>query len=288
MRKTGLLPLFLIAPLFMANSPAPWREPDLYEDFTASNLVTISHDTETGRRVYSVSITNNGDGYISYSHASIRGKGDTYIKTLTSYQEDLVIAPNKTADIKFAIGYEVTLNDIYPVMYGYLSTFEVKGAAAFSEVSAITKGEEDINSGEDMPSKYFTYSFTCKYKNNTNEFGRYYAPIFHFSDGDNDYYFHQDLLSDEYKIMTTLDLDENKLELVDYTFIQGYDYYRQRGVTTVAVSTFMWVMLALFVFSVPVVLVIGGLVILIIFIVKRKKNRGESQQTAGNNEENNS
>ena len=285
MKKMRLLPLFLIAPLFMANAPAPARGTDLYEDFTLSNLVSVSHDTETNRRVYSVSVTNNGDGYISLADSEIRPKKNSSGNSITLRQEELVIAPHRTYDISFYAFEEVTLESVSPVIRGYSSDFEVKEAATFSEISSIAK-EEKASTGD--IDKYYTYSFTCKYKNNTNEFGRYYAPIFHFTDGDNDYYFHQDTLAESYRINSALDLDETKLQLLDYTFIQGYDYYRERGVTQVAVSTFMWVMLAVFVFSVPVVLVIGGLVILIIFIVKRKKNRGESQQTSGDNEENNS
>ena len=289
MKKMRLLPLFLIAPLFMANAPAPARGPDLYEDFAISNLTSISHDTETNRRVYSVSVTNTGDGYISVADSEIRPKKNSSGNSITFRTDELVIAPHQTYDISFFTFEEVTLESVFPAIRGYSSDFEVKEAATFSNFSAITEEENETGyNGELLPSKYYTYSFSCKYKKNTDEFGIHYAPIFHFSDGDNDYYFHEDILANDYRISTALDLDVSKLQLIDYTFIEGYEYYRIRGINEVAVSTFMWVMLAVFVFSVPVVVVVGGLVVLIIFIVKRKKNRGESQEPASDNIEDNS
>lgn len=288
MKKVGLLSLILITPLFMANSPMPYRGPEEYQDYELNNLVIESMEPHSTTRLCSIDITNTGTGYIDLSEARFNTGSSGFENDVRYSQEDLLIGPNQTINVKFTAYFDVTSENIRASLYGYSTEFEVKNAATFSNISALTKEVESNELWDGIPYNHYSYHFSCTYEKNTKEFGIHYAPILHYSDGEHDYYFHKEQLSTSYTIRTVLDLDETKLQLVDYTFIEGYEYYRIRGVNEVDVSIFMWVLLALFVFSVPVVIMIGGLVVLIIFIRKRKKNRGESQEPTSDNKENNS
>lgn len=288
MKKRNLLPLLLITPIFLANAPMPYRGPEIYASYEIENLSCAPDAGVSGQYIYSFNLKNTGDGYIDLSHLQVFTPDGYYntgggIRNIAKY-DDLVIAPSCSFNIEFVSILDLSIDDIQCDVYGYLKENIVETAATYSNISTFSKVKvTDRNEKES-----YEYSFTCSYTKNTNEFGNHYSPIFQISDGENDYYFHGDLLQDSYKFNTLQDLDETKLTIKSYTFIEGYEYYRIRGINEVAVSAFMWVMLALFVFSVPVVIVIGGLVVLIIFIVKRKKNRGESQETTGNNEKDNS
>ena len=267
MRKVRLLPLILLTPIFLANSPAPYRGPSEYKDFNVANFSSAVYDAEKGINKYEFDLNNDGDGYIDLYYLEVT---NSYIRPFDS-PESAVVAPNKSTKITFYSTETITEENLVSRCLGYLSEELQEDVASFSQPTEFTKTVlVNSSSGE----SYYRYYLECDYEQHIDELGNHYSPIICFNDGTNDYYFHFSYLFKEAEFYTHFDMDVENITIKSYTFVKGYDYYRNNGGGNVSIvmSTFMWVLLSVFVFSVPVCLLIGGIVVLIVFLNKRKKN----------------
>lgn len=199
-------PLLMLAPLLMANMPAPFAATDTYGD------VSISNVSQTGKTIY-FDLTNNGDKYIceGSSMTPIYGRliqGDvSYACTcmpIESLFENQGLAPGATARYYTELSYNINTD--------YLTGFETY---------ALTHVDENVTCTNPVLTKTGdkVYTFNAEI---TGKGDYYYATVIDVTYKEKDYCFgFSDWFTNANEIEATEELDLDKLEIKKVTFFRS-------------------------------------------------------------------
>ena len=218
--KTALIPLLVCAPLlFMGNSPVSHVYPDYYENFEIT-AISFEEETEDGYP-FSVTITNNGDGYLDLMNFDLSNDNDFYTfedPAFYSMNANVLLAPHTSGT--------------------YISKF--CAASPFSLEDAIGYGRAYLLDSKNSPSLEFTYSgIAFEEKRIANGGAYYYFDVQDFNVKDEGYYYYAKIVDVTIKGTKYSFLDQNNGNLIticlvddtltaeDFTFesihvIQGY------------------------------------------------------------------
>lgn len=274
--KKLAVPILLAMPLFlMGNAPSPIRGPDIvYEEYA---IEYFSCQEVEGKYNCSFDLVNTGEAYIALNSVVVANP-DTN-STYTGYHGDnLLIEPDGVYNITFTSDTLLTLEDIYiSQIFAYEKTYVKSDVIKINNLDSISKS---ISQEENLRSPFFNYDITISYEQLITEFGKYYSPVFIIKDGINDEIYHfntYSTLQDSYMIQTEVDLNIEKLEIIDVLCIESYEYYRGgRGASNLLqlLLTFFvgaGVIYAIGIFG--VVSLIGGIIFVIIFFSIRYVNK---------------
>ena len=100
-KKLGIITLFLLSPLVMANAPAPQVSSSPYNDFTMAFVSkVVNPEGSEGVFEFHYNVTNTGTGYLKDMQAQKDGRNESYITIDDEYFGDIVLGPNQTKEIK--------------------------------------------------------------------------------------------------------------------------------------------------------------------------------------------
>lgn len=211
-KRFALTGLLMVAPLLMANMPAPFAATDTYGD------VSISNVSQTGNTIY-FDLTNNGDKYICEgdSMAPIYG---SLLQGNASYPctcipvdllfENQGLAPGATARYYTELSYNINAD--------YLTGFKTY---------ALTTRDENVTYNNPTFTKTGdkVYTFNAEI---TGKGDYYYTTIIDVTYNEKDYCFgYSDWKDKSNEIETAEELDLSKFEIKDVKFFRSvYNTYK--------------------------------------------------------------
>lgn len=110
-KKLGIITLFLLSPLVMANAPAPQVSNSPYDDFTMTFISKTSNpDGSEGVFEFHYNVTNTGAGYLKEIRAEKDSRNEAYLTIEDEHFGDIVLGPNQTKEVKIytTIDFETT------------------------------------------------------------------------------------------------------------------------------------------------------------------------------------
>ena len=256
-KKTSLLPLLLIVPLFMANSPAPVVKAKDYKDFTCEYLSKTKKTDSYGEDYYSYefSFTNTGSGYIKGGHVSC-DEFDLYLYiNTTSLFGYVVIGPGetKTMDVGLKVDHETVTNPKYKCT-AYQDFME----------NAFTSDKKEITVNSESGNYVYTVNFDA---DSVRDAGYKYGIISELTYKGEKYVTHHEI--GQIGTSFTLCNSEEELDLSQLT-INKLVMTRSKYET----STIAYVIYAiLIILGVGLVFIVSGGIFLIIFFSIRKARR---------------
>lgn len=151
MKKIKLLvtSLLLALPFLMANSPAPYPFPKTYTEFTHT-AITETHDGVANNYIYTTTITNTGDGYLSINDISLLD-GEEFASLLELY-DGLFIRKSETFELTFKNRAKV--ND--PKLR-VLALTNPKEGVSVTNIRNITKSTTTRKTGSGAPVYLYKY-----------------------------------------------------------------------------------------------------------------------------------
>ena len=95
-----VLPLLIVAPLFMANSPMPYQPPQEYVDFDMTHI-TCTKNNENEYYTYNIGLLNYGSKYMLLDNIYY-DDGSNYfaLENPTNVYDNQCLAPNREIDIE--------------------------------------------------------------------------------------------------------------------------------------------------------------------------------------------
>ena len=123
-KKALLISLFLVMPLIMANSPAPGRISERYDDISLTITKKELSQEYDEAMYYEMSVTNTGKEYIeSNSSIVIKKDGGEYWETANLKPDhflNLMIGPGQTATCRTTTTNEYELGDYEAYSFAYM------------------------------------------------------------------------------------------------------------------------------------------------------------------------
>ena len=260
-KKIYFLPLLALAPLLMANSPAPIVRANEYNDFSCSYLSReeVEDTNYNGRYLYNYKVTNNGTGCIEsvlIQSTSIHG----YIYAENDIFDDLVVLPGQTGILSLR-----TNNDVNPE--GEELTYRGLAYQEFIQDAFINYDveiEEKTSTYSSSPeySYYVSFDTTVDIKKNDYEYGL----IVELTYKGQKYAMHRDLDNSEefYLCSTKEQLDLSQLTIDKLTMTKGPKYKS-------ALGTFIVIVVVIFITFCA--LSVGGIIFAIVFPIARRAKR---------------
>ena len=218
--KRKILPILslLCLPLLMSNSPAPYRGPNEYEDYSIDSFKV--EKMNTGEYIdysYTFDLNNTGQGYISLNSYYLLDKSSGAIIDSPSYYScNELIGPSQKRSFHFVLKQQYQENDIDFMYFGYNSNFNPKAANMHDFV---------IESKNELDNGYKVYNFKCDYEVLTEHYGVYHNPILKVSDKASTHFFYGETIKNKYSFYTEADLDVSSLTIEAVNFVEAYDYY---------------------------------------------------------------
>ena len=234
-RKASLiLPLLMLSPLLMANSPAPMVRSEEYNDFTCSYLAREEVDdlSSEGRFLYNFEVSNTGTGYIEYIYV----QSDIINGNLYGYDpifDDLVVLPGQTSVLSLRTNKDINMEGFNGTYHG--RAYQQTIGDAFDNYSV--EIEERISDY----SSYNTYSYYVSFNTNVNiANNKYeYGLVVELTYKGKNYAMHRDLGSSKEFYLCSSDeqLDLNQLAINKLTMTKGEKY--RSGLGTFLVVLFI-------------------------------------------------
>lgn len=259
MKKLRFVPLLLLSPLLMANSPAPQPSMEIYGDIeVTATYVGLSGESYK----YELQIHNVGAFHAMcspYSYLSLNGEY-TYGDFENGIFEDELIAPGQTATKYFLSSKELTLNPSEDHWFMYCYN-QVDENVTFNNLSVSKVEDKKYKVNGDIKGigdYYYSYAFDVTYD------GVDYSFDSHFKD---------------FQFDTYEDLDLSKLTIKKATaYRSGYKTYNNGfGTFLLVCGIVLGVGFGL--------MVVGGITAIIVVNVvkhKRRKRQAETNQIKSN------
>ncbi len=254
--KRLLIPLLMLAPMLMANAPAPGVYPKSYDTFTC--VYQSKEEVEEGRYRYSFNVSNTGEGYIDYIH--LQAQNDEiygYLEKENHLFDNPLIAPGDT-ETRHLYGGDVDLStltinysaDAYTQFYDGFKTNK-KDVVMVHEGSKFTYYVEvDLKSSVIKDNDYY-YGFISEV---TYQGEKYFSFHQHYSKG------RVELGSFD----TELDLEQFSLNTLTMVRSKAYKNY------------FITTLFIIFIVG-AVLMVSGGIFAIIFFSIKKARRRKQLQ-----------
>lgn len=254
MKKDRLSPMFLfiVLPLLLANSPAPYPSRVTYEQFSATPVIRESIDEENF--IYTTTVTNTGENYISVESCyliSEEGQRDLYFEN----QSSAVILPGKSYEVVFTSKTELEPSSLSLRVNAFIP---LDSEYTYSNITNL-KQEETSYSDE------FLYTYDIDIVVETNN---YYGFITIYT------YEGETFASHNRHHLEEACFYSDKLMDVEYIAIEEVLLIKGRSKSNSLGQIFGIIALGLVIFSGALILVIGlPIVITVLLVIRHKKKK---------------
>lgn len=254
MKKNGfkLLPLILMSPLLMANSPAPMPSSGTYENI---NVTFVLDKSEGSKKFYDVKVENTGDNFalINYNLRGYISSDYIYTDLVPLLFKSEVVAPSKSVHYSFETESDFDYTD-ENIEWTTEQYFEKDDDVTFNNITF-----------SEYKDKYYKMSFKT---HNLGDY--YYSLILELEYDGNTYYIDSHLSRSDTKsayFETYESLDLSKLKATNvYAFRSNYHTYKGGQILAWIVYGFI----GLVAFA---ILLIPPAIIIPISIVRYKRNK---------------
>ena len=205
------LPLLMLVPMMMANSPAPYVRTNEYQDFsyTFISKTPIDQYYEGQQYIeYTYEIKNNGSGYIDYAYINYGNIFSTMMSLNNDMFGRLILAPNSTSTYKFITITDIDVDNVNERIRCYAYTDFVE--------NAFISDKKDVRvDNTDYPYNRYYIDYESDYKRDNNYL---YGIIIDFTYDGVDYSIHDEswrYSENTYSVFLYQgeDLDLNKLTI---------------------------------------------------------------------------
>ncbi len=252
-KKLPALVLLLFFPLLLANSPSPYPNPDIYQDYLATPLVKSS---EGDKFTYTTTITNTGDNYISVNSTTLINEEED-IWVYYSSKVDDVILPSASYELKFTTREEF---DPAKTVLRVEAFVELSDEYTYQNITNLRRRDKTENDD------YYLYEYDVDINVETKN---YYGIITVYDYDGQTYAGYNKFGLDDPLFLSDEAMEVEDITITDVILVQGRT--RSNGGTGILLVFIMLIAPVMLILG--VILTIALLIGLTIFLIKRHKDK---------------